>query len=617
MSKKVSLEIKIRDAATTLSDVKASHKKVSKQTEKQLDVANKRVEAAQKDLWRISEQVNQVQKKLLEHRAGVLSASQVRNTEEKMNSPSNHHTYMSPMDSKVASPLSTMNSSFTLPQKRSFNDTRETINTFWREIPRLEKLDAEVEQLLKDREALDGESKEPGKQLEVLQARLASLEFQAAAEIVGGNGFTELRAQLKGKRQGSHLDRTFDDNDIHELRQLQDEMGYLRLEDKAALDKANHELNAATTALGDIIKEHGITLYSRDEGLPGMLKRVRMYFAGLHNKLEAHAKEAIEWDGMRKRFEDNEQSHLEEREALMRELESVRNQLETAKAEKMTMQSKQTKLADTISALHSSAIGSLPHNQDSAPHSDSDISKDVSILLSTWDILPSPAARAAIYYASYSDRDEFYPMPSESVTHLPDSGLCFLKVLYNKQENPDWHEPRNDTFTVKALSDRVQVMLKDVRALIEKLERVTRSSKPPSKDFERAQKLLKERELTIEAQQRQVKMLEERNISFAARQAEMQEEIQRLQDDIEHATEGKQEAKMLDTEPGETAVNIALERRGSQLSKYRDELQVAHGEVDTVKNSNQPQGTSWLDYHDAAQTRNNALGTPTNTSGKK
>ncbi len=102
LAKKLALETKIRDAAVSLSKVNTSNKKVSKQTDDQLESANRRVELVQKDLWRISERNSEVQKKLLEHRAGVLSYS-VRSMEKKI-SPSN--AYDSGYDSTSMSPTS-------------------------------------------------------------------------------------------------------------------------------------------------------------------------------------------------------------------------------------------------------------------------------------------------------------------------------------------------------------------------------------------------------------------------------------------------------------------------------------------------------------------------------
>ena len=75
MNKKLQLETKIRDAAVSLSKANATYKNVNKQSSEQLDNANRKVETTQRELWKVSERVNEVQRKLLEHRASVLSYS--------------------------------------------------------------------------------------------------------------------------------------------------------------------------------------------------------------------------------------------------------------------------------------------------------------------------------------------------------------------------------------------------------------------------------------------------------------------------------------------------------------------------------------------------------------
>ena len=85
MNKKLMLETKIRDAAVSLSKAKGSLENGSPSTTKpddQLDAASKKVDSTQKELYRISERYNEIQRKLLEHRAGVLSRS-VKSLERK------------------------------------------------------------------------------------------------------------------------------------------------------------------------------------------------------------------------------------------------------------------------------------------------------------------------------------------------------------------------------------------------------------------------------------------------------------------------------------------------------------------------------------------------------
>jgi hypothetical protein len=82
------LETKIRDAALSLAKVNASNKRLSKQSDEQVDVANRRVDTAQKEFWRISTRYHDIQRRLLEHRSGVLSLS-LRTAEQKLNPNAN------------------------------------------------------------------------------------------------------------------------------------------------------------------------------------------------------------------------------------------------------------------------------------------------------------------------------------------------------------------------------------------------------------------------------------------------------------------------------------------------------------------------------------------------
>ncbi|KAG8703694.1 hypothetical protein FRC08_002690 [Ceratobasidium sp. 394] len=74
-AKKLALETKMRDAARSLAALNAQNKSMVKQTQDQLEVASRRLETAQADHTRVRERAAEVQRKLLEHRAGVLSAA--------------------------------------------------------------------------------------------------------------------------------------------------------------------------------------------------------------------------------------------------------------------------------------------------------------------------------------------------------------------------------------------------------------------------------------------------------------------------------------------------------------------------------------------------------------
>lgn len=97
LKKKLILETKIRDAALSLSKVNAPYRGVAKQSNEQVDSANSKVENVQKDVWKLSEQVSEVHRRLMEHRASVLSHSLKRLEES-------HHFAQSPMVNSTSPP---------------------------------------------------------------------------------------------------------------------------------------------------------------------------------------------------------------------------------------------------------------------------------------------------------------------------------------------------------------------------------------------------------------------------------------------------------------------------------------------------------------------------------
>lgn len=81
LQRKLATEIKIRDAAQTLARLNASNSspsRVSRQSGIALETAERKVAAAQTELWRLQERVANIDRRLLEHRAGVLSAVLVK-----------------------------------------------------------------------------------------------------------------------------------------------------------------------------------------------------------------------------------------------------------------------------------------------------------------------------------------------------------------------------------------------------------------------------------------------------------------------------------------------------------------------------------------------------------
>lgn len=166
-----------------------------------------------------------------------------------------------------------------------------------------------------------------------------------------------------------------------------------------------------------------------------------------------------------------------------------------------------------------------------------DAAKIVAILQPVWGILPSPEARAKMNTSSSSSGARFRtgsPIAGPTSPRANGSGgagasisdmdVRSLKTLYTPAAaapNGSGGAPGVGAFTVEAFAARVQALVADDRALIERLIRFAQAHDLLKKNAERAQKLAQESNAALETYQRQVKTLEDRNLTLAQRHAAM------------------------------------------------------------------------------------------------
>jgi len=92
--------------------------------------------------------------------------------------------------------------------------------------------------------------------------------------------------------------------------------------------------------------------------------------------------------------------------------------------------------------------------------------------------------------------------------------------------------PQSSIFSLDAFAARVQALVADDRALIERLIRFAQAHDLLKKNAERAQKLAQESNMALETYQKQVRTLEERNMTSGSRQVELS--VKSLRDSIEY-----------------------------------------------------------------------------------
>lgn len=96
-----------------------------------------------------------------------------------------------------------------------------------------------------------------------------------------------------------------------------------------------------------------------------------------------------------------------------------------------------------------------------------------------------------------------------------------LKTLYDPKGLSTYPGTGSEPFSVEAFVNRIQALIADDRALIERLVRFAQAHDLLKKNAERAQKLAQESGVALETYQKQVRTLEERHVSMLAKQAAM------------------------------------------------------------------------------------------------
>ncbi|KAJ7044823.1 Up-regulated during septation-domain-containing protein [Mycena alexandri] len=669
MTKKLTLETKIRDAALSLSRVNAAHKKVSKQSEDQLEAASKRVETAERELLRVSSRANEIHKRLLEHRAGVLSFS-VRSMERKMAPPENGNTdsgyntpsgaNRSPTGSSISGATSSRGAGTRFDGAHFFAGHAETVVPTGRDTPPPSVLALE-EKLARATEALAASGEKQAelarelaaarKEKDAVEAARAG-EMQAAQDTIAalerelprleGMGeemetfarekaaWAEERAELVREQEAERETwerekQTAESERLDDLERLQDEMERMRGEDAIALQKVKEELEDGASALRALIKQFGIPIFSRDPALPALASALAAHLQGLATKIESHSAAQIEWEGLRRKLEDDVRSGLDKREALSREVEEARKEREEARKEIRAIELRvKTDVRPTLSPTASPRdFGGGDNKQITA------------MLQPLWAILPSPEARAAKSgqqrFRTGSGPSSPTQPSSPNPSSLSELDVRSLKALYDPRTPSSPTPGSNGAFSLEAFVARVQALVADDRALIERLVRFAQAHDLLKKNAERAQKLAQEANGALETYQKQVQTLEERNMDLASKVSTLQDEVGNLRSAVERAVAEKREVESLAAEQAATCAQLteannalsaktlalaeeaaaapeAVKRQlEAQLAEVRTALDDAKAEVDAMRMSEQSQSMALLEELNTLQMENGKL----------
>ena len=179
----------------------------------------------------------------------------------------------------------------------------------------------------------------------------------------------------------------------------------------------------------------------------------------------------------------------------------------------------------TFMQSHGTPSASLPSDD-----GEFSLSHITAVLQPIWAILPSPEARATKLGANtnkhYRTGSPVLNNSSTAASSLSELDVRTLKTLYDTRQQGSGGptsspKPGSEPFSIDAFAQRVQALINDDKALIERLIRFAQAHDLLKKNAERAQKLAQDGNSAMETYQKQVKILEERNMSLSLRYSAM------------------------------------------------------------------------------------------------
>ena len=419
MSQRLKTALKVRNAVITLAKSNAPYKNVSKQTSEELEAANRRVDTTQTEVWRLSERSNEIQRKLLEHRAAVLSQS-VRNLEKKLAphdengaesstsgySTPNRSSQMSPTGTSVTSvatssskgrfdgahffaghsdaiiprtfkPLRTPSDIASLEDNLKsvtelLEETKTKLAATARELAELRlakeqiqtsmalslqsaeetiaELQQEQEEWMRDRAELETRRRE----VDTLERRLEVLEEESGEA-------TEIKTLLAQEREKSVALVAEKDREIEELNLMYEADRTAWDVEKETLQHGSDSqdlLEEHAQSLQALLQEHGVQMGAQDVSLETLMSSLRSHLEAIRAQLEIQEQGYRELVEEKARLEADAESHVQEREAMAKELEELQRAKQASDLEIRGLEA-QIRVGFLIANLHVSLVSQV------------------------------------------------------------------------------------------------------------------------------------------------------------------------------------------------------------------------------------------------------------------
>jgi hypothetical protein len=376
--------------------------------------------------------------------------------------------------------------------------------------------------------SLEDEKRQWEEQRTQMERELLEAEKGRQADKRVERELREVREELTRERRERDEERlAWEDERMEEAARMQAEIDELREKEIAATSSrsADVELDMASERLQALIRTHGIQLspsQRRDMSVMILVNALSGHLDSLKDDTRTQRSEKDKWEATRHRLEADLEETKTELEVVQREVERLKEAADNHRP-----------VPSKSNSLHSDTGSS----NGSGGRPSEDMDRIMSSLRTLWCMLPSRETRAAktayvragsptsplrinnISGSGTSNGGSRLGDPSPS---LSDLDVRALKALYDPRANspsPIFNTLSNSSdFTIDGFAQRVQALVADDRAIIERLLRFAQAHDLLKNNAERAQKLAQESSMGLETYSKQVKALEERNSTLVGKQ---------------------------------------------------------------------------------------------------
>ncbi|WWC60307.1 uncharacterized protein I303_102877 [Kwoniella dejecticola CBS 10117] len=553
-------EIKILTAAKTLQKLNNSNKRMSRQTMESLEQAEKRVEAAEKEVYVLQDREAGLRRRLMEHWSGVM-AWEVRRLER---SSAETQARYDKQSMKI----------------NNLKDREvELIRQNTEKVNRVQELEEMVIEMGRRERAIEEEARD-------LDHHRARLEQEREGFLIEREDFQRERDSWTAEKRSWDKERSSWDTERRQWieerasligdRQRLVESSQVSAKDQAVMDQIRLSLGGLLGRKMGSVGEHEVLpaleevkglISRREREVVSLRDEMREVNMGLEEELRRVGEDRDAW---KTRVDQDEAARREEGIALTKKIRNQQEQINDLSLRNESLSSSLQAAQNAVSSISSdtSQVRTLQAKVDGLS---SELESIASQFNSIWSTLPPPSKRvqAELIDPRTGNSNSSLASPSKALN------FAALQELYQPH-----HEQVGD---ISETLTRIRGVIEDSKILVQRTVKMGQERELLKGNAAKAKKLVEESTKSLVTYQQQVAVLEDQLAKSGSTESHFLDELNNLQSTLDNVSASK---RNLETQLKDTNGKLArLEEANDVLStKALDMAQIAEDERSALSN---------------------------------